>query len=128
MITVEEAQKRIIETVKVSGEIRLDLSQATGHVLSKGIRSPLDLPPFDQSAMDGYAIISDDFINNKSITTSGESAAGKNFNSRIKSGQAVRIFTGAEIPKGADAVVMQEKISLNGNELVIDDGNFKGGQ
>ena len=128
MISVDHAQKLIIETVKVSGEIRLDLSQATGHVLSKNIRSPLDLPPFNQSAMDGYAIISDDFINKKSSTISGESSAGKNFKGRLRLGEAVRIFTGAEIPKGANAVVMQEKVSLDGNKIFIADENFSPGQ
>jgi molybdopterin molybdotransferase len=128
MISVAEAQKKILEAVSISGTETKNILDTTGQVVSKNIFSPLDLPPFDQSAMDGYAIIADDFLRNKSITVTGEVSAGKNFNGRIKSGQAVRIFTGAEIPKGANAVVMQEKISVTGNEILIADENFKAAQ
>ena len=128
MISIEEAQRKIIETVLVSKPITLEALNSAGYVLSKSIAAPLDLPPFDPSAMDGYAIIADDYFNKKSIHVIGESSAGKNFRGRIKSGQCVRIFTGAEIPAGADAVVMQEKVSVNGKEIVIVDENLTPGQ
>jgi len=128
MISVKEAQKKILETVSSSGIETKNISEADGHVLSKNIFSPLDLPPFDQSAMDGYAIIADDYFNKKSIQVTGESSAGKSFRGKINSGNAIRIFTGAEIPGGADAVVMQEKVSVNGNEIIIADENLAPGQ
>jgi molybdopterin molybdotransferase len=124
MISVAEAQNKILETVKCSVRIIVGIEKSSGCVISENIFSPLDLPPFDQSAMDGYAIVADDFLKKKSITITGESAAGKNYSGRIKSGQAIRIFTGAQIPPGADAVVMQEKVSVSGNEIVIADENF----
>jgi len=128
MISVKEAQRKLIEVVTTSNQIAVNVSKSAGYVLSKNISSPLDLPPFDQSAMDGYAIIADDYLNGKPIEVIGESSAGKSFNGKIKSGQAVRIFTGAEIPAGADVVVMQEKVSVKGNEIAIADENFRPGQ
>jgi len=128
MISVTEAQKKILDTVKSSGQVQIDIKKALGCVVSKNIFSPLDLPPFDQSAMDGYGIIADDYLNKKSIQIIGESSAGKSFHGKIESGQCIRIFTGAEIPGGADAVVMQEKISVNKNQLAIADQSFKPGQ
>ena len=127
MISVKEAQEKVLRTVTVSeGEIR-KTANACGYVLAKNIFSPIDLPPFDNSAMDGYAIISKDYIEGNKITLSGESAAGKSFLKNIFNGQAVRIFTGAEIPRGADAVVMQEKVSVQQNTLSINDENVRPG-
>jgi molybdopterin molybdotransferase len=128
MISVNEAQSRIINTVSISKQVTLGVPKSVRYVLSKSIFSPLDLPPFDQSAMDGYAILTDDYLDGKHIAVVGESSAGKNFSGKIKSGQAVRIFTGAEIPAGTNAVVMQEKVSVNRNEITIVDENFRRGQ
>jgi molybdopterin molybdotransferase len=125
MISVNEAQSRIINTVSISEQVTVGVPKSVGYVLSKSIFSPLDLPPFDQSAMDGYAIVSDDYEDGKHIAVVGESSAGKNFSGKIKSGQAVRMFTGAEIPAGANAVVMQEKVYMNKNEITIADENFR---
>ncbi|CAN5462821.1 hypothetical protein BH11BAC1_BH11BAC1_01930 [soil metagenome] len=127
MISVKEAQENILRTVSVSKTEMRTISNACGFVLSKDIFAPLDLPPFDQSAMDGYAIIAADFFGGQKITVTGESAAGKSYTKKISSGQAIRIFTGAEIPNGADAVVMQEKAVIDKNILSITDENLKTG-
>ncbi len=127
MISVSEAQKRILETVAYSREETINISETLSCVLAKNILSPLDLPPFHQSAMDGYAIRMNDVLEKKTIRIIGESSAGKSFSKKISSGQAVRIFTGAEIPAGADAVVMQEKVSVNSTILLIEDENLKTG-
>lgn len=128
MISASEGKNKILKTVKVSTKTVISIGKSFGYVLAENISSPLDLPPFDQSAMDGYAIISDDYLNKKSIAIVGESSAGKNFRGKIKSGQALRIFTGAEIPTGPDAVVMQEKVTVDDNEILIEDENFSPGQ
>ena len=128
MISVSEAQNKILETVKCSKAVSLEISEATGYVLAKNISSPLDLPPFNQSAMDGYALIAEDFAQGKSILVTGESAAGKSFSKSVSPGQAVRIFTGAEIPKNADAVVMQEKAVRQHDSLLIQEEHILPGQ
>lgn len=127
MISVKEAQEKIFSTVSSSETEVRKINDAFGFVLSKNLYSPLNLPPFDQSAMDGYAIIAKDVFAGNTIFVFGESAAGKSFLKSISGGQAIRIFTGAEIPRGADAVVMQEKVSLQNNFLTIGDENLKPG-
>ena len=124
MISVSEAQNSIFKSVSSSKQETILISKSSGFVLSKSIFCPLDLPPFDQSAMDGYAIKTEDILNATKIRIAGESSAGKSFTKKIKRGQAIRIFTGAEIPAGADAVVMQEKISVKADQLFIADENI----
>lgn len=116
-----------MKAVSVSKTEVRNVSDAGGFVLSKNIYSPLDLPPFDQSAMDGYAIIAKDVFAGNTISVFGESAAGKSYMKNISGGQAVRIFTGAEIPRGADTVVVQEKVSLQKSSLTIGDENLRPG-
>jgi len=127
MFSVTEAQNKILEIVSAGKSESRNISNASGFVLSKNIFSPLDLPPFHQSAMDGYAVISDDFMNGKMVAIIGESSAGKKFSGKMMTGRTVRIFTGAEIPAGADAVVMQEKTSVETNILKVNDENLKPG-
>jgi molybdopterin molybdotransferase len=127
MISAAEAQDKIIRTVLRGKEISVALGESPGHILSRNIFSPLDLPSFHNSAMDGYAIITQDIIHGIPITISGESSAGKSFRGKIKSGQAIRIFTGAEVPPGADAVVMQEKTALKNGLLMVHDATISPG-
>ncbi|MFM2189995.1 MAG: hypothetical protein RL491_381, partial [Bacteroidota bacterium] len=84
-------------------------------------------PPFDNSAMDGYAFRFSDFESGKPLNVSGESSAGKPYLNRLKKFQSVRIYTGAAIPSGADTVVMQEKTSIDQNTLLITDSAIKKG-
>ncbi|TSA51570.1 MAG: molybdopterin molybdenumtransferase MoeA [Sphingobacteriales bacterium] len=119
MVTVIEARNAVISTVQKGKKEILSLSKTTGCILAEDIISPIDSPPFDNSAMDGYAFRFDDFVNRRELKIIGESAAGKSFSKQIKQGEAVRIFTGAEIPFGADTVVMQENISIANEKLII---------
>lgn len=127
MISVTEAQEKIIASVAVGKTVTLTLSEAPGSVLCKAIYSPLDLPSFDNSAMDGYAIDSKDYFPGKKFEVTGESSAGKSFRGKLTGGKAIRIFTGAEIPDGANAVVMQEKVSVHGSHISVEDENLKPG-
>jgi len=121
MVTVIEARNSVISTVQQGKKEILSLSKSSAYILAEDIISPIDSPPFDNSAMDGYAFRYSDFVNQKEIKIIGESAAGKSFSKKIKLGEAVRIFTGAEVPVGADTIVMQEKISIANEKLIIQD-------
>lgn len=114
MIEVEEAFGRIVAAV---GELLpaevAPLSEAAGQVARGAVAAPLDLPPFDNSAMDGYAVRAADVATARAdqpvtLTVAGRCAAGEWFADMVGAGQAVRVFTGAPLPAGADAVVMQE--------------------
>lgn len=104
------------ETAPLKTE-KINLANAAGRVLAEDIISDSDLPPFDRSQMDGYAVRAEDTTNVPvKLKIVGESAAGRGWHRELKSGQAVRIMTGAPVPKGADAV---QKL-----ELTKEDGKF----
>lgn len=127
MISVEEAKSAILENSDLLTVQKLSIEKCFGYVLANDIFAPIHLPPFNQSAMDGYAFVFNDTFNNTPIEIIGEVAAGKEVSFRLNAGQAVRIFTGAKVPDGADCVVMQEKVLVNGTRLVINDKGLKVG-
>lgn len=118
MISVEKAKALIVKNTGVLPVSKQLVAEVQGCVLAENIKAPLHLPPFDQSAMDGYALIRSDVMNQKKIKIVGEVAAGKFFKRKIKSGEAVRIFTGAPVPAGADAVIMQEKVTFQNGYII----------
>ena len=87
---------------------RVALSEAFGRVLAQPVDATRDQPPFRSSAMDGYAVRRADIVAGASLAVVGESAAGRRYAGTLEAGEAVRIFTGAPLPDGADAVVIQE--------------------
>jgi molybdenum cofactor synthesis domain-containing protein len=105
MIPISEAIEIITrETIRLSAET-IDLQNSIGRVLAEDIFADTDLPPFDRSMMDGFAIKSEDVQNTPAkLKIVGESVAGKRWNGKLKSGEAVRIMTGAALPVGADSV------------------------
>src|SRR6267154_5525471 len=113
MLELEEALKRILAAIPAAVSESAPLGDALGRVLTERVLSPIDLPVFDNSAMDGYAVRVEDVV---SATTSspaplrllGKVAAGQTFTGRVTAGTCVRLFTGSPLPAGADAVVMQE--------------------
>ena len=128
-ISLEKAvsilEKRI-KCIKKTQKIKLD--QSLGRILSKDIISKLNVPSFNNSAVDGYTFKYSD-LNKKKETTlklSGRITAGQNFNKRIKKNEIARIFTGAKIPEGADTVIMQEDCDVINNQIVLKPGIFKG--
>lgn len=114
MIPISEALK-IIEHETFSLETEtIDLSNSIGRILAEEIRADMDLPPFDRSQMDGFAVRNEDTKNAGAknpvkLKIIGESVAGKGFEGIIKNGETVRIMTGAPVPKGADSV---QKVEL----------------
>jgi len=118
MITVEEAKDKLLKRIRMSSKELIGIDKAAGRVLCENIYSPIYLPPFNQSAMDGYALR---LHNKNKYELIGEIKAGDNPKKRIKNGQAVRIFTGAAVPTDADCVVIQEIVREENNCIIIDD-------
>lgn len=124
MISIDEALACYDQALTPLASEPMAIGLAVGRVLAEDITSRTDLPRFDQSAMDGYAIQANDINhandnNPVALTLSGTAAAGlTDANLKLESGQAIRILTGGSIPKGADCVVPQEHITLD-NDLVV---------
>lgn len=110
LLPVDEAITRLLEAaVPVTESETLPLAECDGRVLSADLTARLTQPPFDASAMDGYALRSADALCIGSVlTVIGQAAAGHVFTGTVGEGQAVRIFTGAPVPQGADTVLIQE--------------------
>jgi molybdopterin molybdotransferase len=116
LLTVEEAQQRIHNAILPLSENEIvPLKQAFGRVLAETIFAPIDLPTARNSAMDGYAFASENF--SPTLTNVGTSWAGKPFAGELKTGECVRIFTGAVLPDNADSVVMQEHATVKGTKI-----------
>lgn len=113
MLELEEAVSRILAALPPPVAEQARLADASERVLAATVVSPINLPPFDNSAMDGYAVRAADVSNaNTAAPTKlrivGRVPAGENFSGEITGGECVRLFTGSPMPQGADAVVMQE--------------------
>jgi molybdopterin molybdotransferase len=119
MITVEEALKRVLASAETPlEEEKVALELAYGRVLARDLKALRTQPPFPNSAMDGYAVRAADTTSPPTtLTVVGESAAGRAFDRAIGPNEAVRIFTGAPTPDGADAVVIQEDVSREGERI-----------
>ncbi len=121
MISVEEAKEVIVKSARPLTPVVQSVSKSLHHTLAHDVVSPTHYPPFSQSAMDGFAILYSDHPEKESIEIIGEAPAGSPFKGKVTTGTAVRIFTGAKIPEGADTVVMQEKVSIEKGKLIIQD-------
>ncbi len=119
MIGEEVARAKILEAVRPLPARRLSILQALDCYAAEDYFARLPLPNFDNSAMDGYAVISGDCRSGARLLVVGEQPAGLDRQLRVSPGQAVRIFTGAPMPAGADAVVMQEDVACDGTEIVV---------
>src|ERR1051325_961346 len=115
MITVDQALDMILSRVDALGTETVALEVAHGRILAQEVLADLDLPPFDRARMDGYALRSDDACAAPvSLKVVGEIAAGACFDGVIRAGEAIKIFTGAPVPKGADAVQKVEVTESDG--------------
>lgn len=122
LLSVDEAQRRIMALAHtICGMERVAIRSALGRVLAEPIISLIDVPPYANSAMDGYAITAADLQAGKPLQLSviGTSWAGEPFTGETKRGQCVRIMTGAKMPAGADTVVMQEHVQREGDTISI---------
>ncbi|KFI09263.1 molybdopterin molybdotransferase MoeA [Vibrio coralliilyticus] len=109
LMPIEEAMEQMLSPIKpIQTTLQLPLAEAIGYVLAEDILSPIFVPPFDNSAMDGYAIRIADLNKSNVLPLAGKSFAGQPFEGEWPKGTCVRIMTGAQIPEGCDAVIMQE--------------------
>jgi molybdopterin molybdotransferase len=119
MITVDEALDRIFTRIPTPLPETVPLSRAHRRVLLSPLHARHTQPPFDASAMDGYAVRAAEIEPGKPVFIAGVSQAGARFTGMMEHGQCVRIFTGAPLPIGADAVIMQENAEADGNRVTF---------
>jgi len=117
LLTVSDARARMLAEIAPLGAEAVALGAAIGRVLAEDVTAGRDQPPFRASAMDGWAVRSTDVPGALAIV--GESAAGHGYAGALAAGQAVRIFTGAAVPAGADTVVIQEDAQRDGDRVTV---------
>lgn len=125
MTSVEEAQAKVLEEVRPLGVEAVDLAQCLGRVLAQSLVAPHDLPPFDNSAMDGYALRAEDTSSASpnlpvKLKIVGESSAGRGYPSQLQPMEAVVINTGAPVPVGANTVLPLEQAQLEAGHLLVE--------
>ncbi len=129
LLPVAEAERLIAERVApVDGCEAVPLREALGRVLAEDIVAPVNVPPFDNSAVDGYAVRGDDLAadGERRLTIVDRVTAGHAAAHAVNSGEAIRIFTGAPMPAGADSVFMQEDCRVDGDCVVVPPGLKRG--
>lgn len=127
MIPVDEARGRILAELKPVGIEEVALLEAQGRVLAEDVRARLTQPPWPVSAMDGYAVRAADVAKVPvTLMVAGAVPAGSAYASRLNAGEAVRIFTGAPVPDGADAIVIQEDTEASGGRVTVKEASTVG--
>ena len=127
LMPVDEALKTVLSGVMALGPEQVGVRFALGRTLAHSLSAAVTHPPFDASAMDGYAVRSSDCTEpNVRLKLAGESAAGWPYGGTVRPGEAVRIFTGASLPDGADAIVIQEDTETDGVHVTLKEVPKKG--
>jgi molybdopterin molybdotransferase len=124
MINVQQAIEIINKQIQLMPEQIVELPQAFNRVLTQSVYAQTDTPPFDNSAMDGYAFRFEDLKQSKTFKIVGTVAAGNIFDGVLQKNEAVRIYTGACMPLDADTVVMQEKTTAFADTILINDAEI----
>jgi molybdopterin molybdotransferase len=119
MISEDEARTQVLQAVRTLPSRRVALSQALDCFAAQDYFARLSLPAFDNSAMDGYAVVASSCKKGGQLRVIGEQPAGPDRQLRVSDGEAVRIFTGAPVPQGADAIVMQEDVTRRGTDISV---------
>lgn len=121
MISVDEALEQLFGLVTPMRAETAPLDQAAGRVMVRPASALRDQPPFNASAMDGYAVRTADVTAGAKLRVVGESAAGHGFTGALQPYECVRIFTGAPVPDGADRIIIQEDVTRDGNAITLGD-------
>ncbi|MBI4367688.1 MAG: molybdopterin molybdotransferase MoeA [Deltaproteobacteria bacterium] len=125
LLPLADMERLISERIAPIAETeRVALRGARGRVTAADLKAPVDLPPFDNSAVDGYAVHHADLRpdGDTSLVVAGRLAAGHRPDVALETGQAIRIFTGAAMPSGADTVFMQEDVTVDGDSVIVPRG------
>ena len=122
MISVAEARSRILEKLRPVPTETVALAQAWGRVLGAPVHARLTQPPSDVSAMDGYALRAVDGLVDARLRVVGAAPAGHPFAGEVRPGEAVRLFTGSVVPKGADCILLQEDATRDEDWVVVREG------
>ncbi len=118
MITPVEALRRILAGVQPRPSREIPLLEAVDQFAAEDLFARIPVPPFDNAAMDGYAVVASSCAAGQHLRIVGEQPAGIDRGLSIRAGEALRIFTGAPLPRGADAVIMQEDTTVEGSDLL----------
>ena len=121
MISTRLALTHLLELSRVQNTEVIPIEECCNRVLANSLVASHSQPPFDCSAMDGYALNNNDKVAGRVLKVVGESAAGTKYDGRVKLGEAVRIFTGAAMPKSTNCVVIQEDVSFENNNIILND-------
>ena len=120
MLSVAEGRERILaQIVAPTKEVTVELKEALGQIVSSDVQSPVNVPQHTNSAMDGFAIRSDD-LGRESYQVVAKVMAGHSYNKPLNHGEAVRIMTGAPVPMNADTVIMREQANQDGDSVTFD--------
>src|SRR5262245_11897883 len=128
LLSIENVERLITERVTPVAEAEtVALADARGRVLARDLVAPIDLPPFDNSAVDGYAVRHADLGSGETrLAIVDRLTAGRAVRRRVAPGEAIRIFTGAPLPTDADTVFMQEDVRLDGDVVIVPPGLKRG--
>ena len=119
MLSVDEAIAIILDGARPHGEEMVPLVSVAGRIAAQDIKARMTQPPFSASAMDGYAVRFSDMSVGATLRVIGESPAGAPFSGEVGIGEAVRIFTGGVVPTGADHVIIQEDVTRDGAQIMV---------
>ena len=115
----EALSQMLAQVSPITETVTLPIAQAMNYVLAQDIASPLNVPPHDNSAMDGYAFAIDSLAVGKTLKLVGRSMAGAPFQGECKTGECIRIMTGAKMPTSCDSVEMQENVAVDGEQITF---------
>ena len=128
LLSIENVERLIVERVTPVAEVEMvALKEAHGRVLARDVMAPIDLPPFDNSAVDGFAVRHADLTPGETkLAVVDRLMAGRAADRMVAPGEAIRIFTGAPMPAGADTVFMQEDVRTDGDAVIVPGGLKRG--
>jgi molybdopterin molybdotransferase len=121
MLSVTEARRKILAAITPTGGETIALANAAGRVLCAPLPARLTQPPADVSAMDGYALRTEDGQIGATLKITGAAPAGHPFTGKVGPGETVRLFTGSFVPDGADTVLIQEDATIEGDRLTVNE-------
>ena len=120
LLKLENAIDRCLKEISVRGTITIPLGTASGYVIAENLSARRESPPFDLSAMDGYAFKHGPHINeNQKLSVIGKSPAGTIFERKVKKEEAVKVYTGSVMPSGTDTVIIQENTETNAGDVIL---------